>query len=362
MIKHTQQTTKRPHRAFVGLLLTLIMVFSIGFGIFGILGPKTAEASNDYISNISFYKNADGIAIMKFFVNTSFDILIGPEIYPSYGKVSCQIANARIFGKFYYPDPISTFGIVVPNNSDYVFTCNRTFHYVAGNYYTNVILHSSSVYINETTKKICILGNCPLYGNIDLIAKRGEPTSTAYLTEFGYTGYPEYWPFQDSEKYYFSEMPSLTITYPLENAEIADAFYVQGSYTIPAGSDLDTLLVMVNEVGNYGITYYGFFQEDLTTSGSVNVRISGVASGDYELFFAFMEYADDQNIFIPPLSIPITVVKSIPSELPETGETPPDFFGVIRGIPFYPTHSNYTEPTNLYLNLVNTIQPVIITI
>jgi hypothetical protein len=75
-----------------------------------------------------------------------------------------------------------------------------------------------------------------------------------------------------------------------------------------------------------------------------------------------MEYDDDQNIFIAPLSIPINILDYLPPELPNSEQTPPAFFGVVGGTEYYSIHSNYATSTDLFLNLIGAVEPIIITI
>jgi len=348
MMFYSQNKKKKLYGVVLLILCAFILVFT----------APTAKASNVYTSNISFYKGADGIVRVKFYVNTSFDIVVSPVTYVDGDREYCATAGTYSFGKI---NNDNSFSIIAPDNSDLVFaTCDRTFHYVAGQTYDNIVLYGqAAVQRSVATKKICVLDNCNTNFDVDSLFR--PLTSADYFRHAYYVG--SAWPtYSDTEDYYFTEYPNLTIDYPLPDAEISGAFYITGSYTIPAESGFDTLLAMVNEPGIYGATYYGFFQMDLAPPGDdVNIRVAGVPAGEYEIFFAFMEYADDSNIYISPVSIPITILVGSPSEF-EPGETPPPIFNILDPDSYYTANSNYASSTLVFDNLSGAVKPLVLKI
>ena len=346
MYNLSKNEKKWPHRAVMGFIFTLIVVF----GVFGL--TSLTKATNNYIDNTSFYKNDSDQYILEFNTKTSFTWGSMFSCYNSCSQGKTGTATFRDNDLFFS----SIYQNKFVDNLPYCYTdlvvCGgygKTTGFcdmVAGNTY-KVILDNFTIWdCSSSISNVRYFKNLTFSAGDEIILKSGMMFPSG----------------DNDESVLFSEKPSLDISYPSENANISQAFYVQGNYTVPAGSGLDTLLVMVNEVGNSGITYYGFFQEDLTTSGSVNVRVSGLATGNYELFFAFMEYDDDQNIFIAPLSIPINILDYMPPELPDSEQTPPAFFGVVGGTEYYSIHSNYATSTDLFLNLISAVEPIIITI
>lgn len=329
----------------------LVFLAFLIFGLYLAIPAKTAQAVNNYIDNTKLYKNDLGLYTLEFNVKTSF----------TWGNwLWCYNSNCQgLLGRAGFDLDKEVFG--TPQASLFYDT-------IPACYTTPLYRPRTGTYENGTACDL-VAGNTYKM-NIDNFYVWDISQSTYWLKNFHdynlnsgdilnlISGW--FYPAGDSnEPVAFSEFPGLSISYPQENDEIADAFYVQGNYTLPASSNLDTLLVMVNEVGIYGITYYGFFQENLGLSGSVNVRVSGVASGDYEIFFAFMEYEDDSNIFIPPVSVKIKVLESIPPELPGTQEIPPDIFSTLSAQAIYLTYSNYSTSTALFGAFSGAIEPLI---
>ena len=333
-------------------LFAFILLFGIGFGIFG---EKRVEASNAYTSNISFYKDAGGVSRIKFFVNTSFDITIGAETAPNLDSVACMVGGDE-FANVYTPNGVAN--IAVPDDETLKFTCNRTFHYIAGNTYDHIAMYAGAyIRIHNTTKKLCVLNNCPQQGDEDLESKIGPLTSSTYFIHKDGGHWPDT---GDTEKYYFSETPTLNITFPFENAEIAEAFYITGSYSIPENSGFKALIAFFYPTGlSYPTNSYRQDLIDLT--GSINIRVSGIPTANYKIEFWFVGVGIEAY-HATSQDINISIVSRIAPELPETQETPPTYFGVVKGDEFYPIHSNYLTPTNLYSNLINAVQPVIIVV
>lgn len=356
MIHYTQNRKSRPYKAILFASCAFILVFSIGFGVLSV------EASNPYISDINYYTDADGIVRVKFFVNTSFEKTIGPETGVSITQ--CKFANYG-FGRYTRPTDLAlrTLHILPIFEINQPFECDRIFHFVAGNTYDMMWSSGSYINLDLITKIPCTHKNTCNGWDQDFYAYYGIfPASTNYITDLFYWAPPEFptseWPENalDTEFYYFSEVPSLNITFPLPNAEIAEAFDITGTYTIPS---IDDYYWLVFELQYGDADMIWAYKTDLiATSGSFSVRVAGLPAGNYTIrphfFGALGWYYTDE--------IPISVVDTIPIELPETQEQPPEQFGVVEGDIFYPEHSNYPEPTNLYENLISAIQPIFIVI
>ena len=339
---------KAIHRPFVGLLCAFILLFGINLAI-----PR-ANASNAYISNINFHIGADNLAVLDFFVNTSFNITIGAET-PLDAEVNyCLVGNApsaKITGGTYI-----AYGTAFwPIDPNYIPTCGTIWNFTAGNTYSVLLSANNAMRINKITKKICILGNCPIAGDQDVVSfsRKENFTEAHYIHDLGYASYSDWWILQDLEHYFFTEAPTLDITFPLPNAEISQAFNITGSYTMPSGYNK-----LVAYIG-VGIPYaqYSFLQNLTDPSGDIDIRVSGVPSGNYQMFFYFSGDSVE-SYYVESATRNFSILTAIPPELPETGETPPEFYDPIDGDIYYLDFSSYDTPTALYSNLKNAIQPI----
>ena len=328
MIFYSQNKKKKLY----GVVLLILCAFIL------VVTAPTAKASNVYISDISFYESG-GSLYTQFFVNTSFNLVDtwswggGPllSLAPGSGYVGIVKQASCDFLANVDPDPTDC-------------GANGLCRFTAGNTYT----------INFNGLSGHPVGAfCWTYNNY--VSKIGVPTTTHKIKY-------DLPPISDTENYYFIEYPTLDIYYPQPNDEISGAFDMTGLYTLPDGSPYDTLLAMVNEPGISDVTYYGFFQMNLPPEWwDVVIRVAGVPAGEYEIFFAFMDYSDPENVYIPPLSIPITIVVGSPSEF-EPGETPPPIFNILDPASYYTANSNYASSTLLFDNLSGAIKPVVLKI
>ena len=328
MIKHTEALIKTLHKPIVWLLFAFILLFGINFVV-----PE-ANASNLYTSDIKFYEK-DNSYFIDFFVNTTFT---------HYDFMFPTMNSDRTLGftqnclSMDYIDPIPE-NCVLESREFY-----RHCQFIAGNTYK----------INLTGLNDNAFEGC--YTKSFYISKYGVPNSTHYI-QFSYFGYPLW---EDLEEYHFSETPTLNITFPLQNAEISQAFNIIGSYTIPETSGITKLIAFFRPV-DLPYATYSFHQNLTYFSGDVNIRASGIQADDYTIEFCFVGLGieaiclDDQNI-------DISIVARIPPELPETQETPPEVYDPIDADQFYLDFSGYETPTAMYNNLKNAIQPIFTTI
>ena len=348
-----------------GLKMAILGVVCAIFLSFGYFQPVLG--SNNYISAIKLYSDKNGLVWLDFYVNTTFEINIGAE-QGWYGNTSfCAVAGNYYFGVSYpYQGSQDVpFFVLVPDNDDLVFTCNKTFTYEAGHLYKNVFIRSSV--INKQTKKLCLLNNCPDYGDLGWTGQSGEPTEASYISNLGKSyNINSGWPMSDTEKYYYTEIPTISISWPLNNAEIVSAFDIAGSYTIPsseAGNDVKLFAIFgdyqrVDDFG-YPLPIYSFSTSTPNTSGDFSIHISGVSAGDYILYFYI---AKGENIISSPFENPLTIhiVNSIAPELP-TGEIPPVLpaFTYQDFENYYASNSEYATPTPQFLAMCGAISPLI---
>ncbi|GAI43678.1 unnamed protein product, partial [marine sediment metagenome] len=231
--------TQNRKNTLLGAIVCVLCAFILLFTPFL---TKTTFAANDYISNISFYTDANGVVRIKFFVNTSFDITIGAKAYCSEDFCKCLISGETSFADTRNPDTgiLKSHNIAPINNPNDTLTCDTTFYFTAGNTYDNIWHAGNYVHVQNTTEEVCV-GQCAAGYNMDYRTYWGvDPTSIEYETNIFKGGN---WPQPpDEEIYYFTEYPSLTMAYPFDEAEIATAFSITGSYTLPVASTLDKLM------------------------------------------------------------------------------------------------------------------------
>ncbi|MDD5639021.1 MAG: hypothetical protein PHO28_03915 [Candidatus Pacebacteria bacterium] len=305
--------------------MSVILIGFLIFGLFSGFSAKTAEASNNYIDNIKFYKSGDWYMV-DFRVKTTFSVK-----YDTWWGHYCA---------FYFSSPNETLTVrtnktTLPlqlitcegEQGEYTFTAGQTYHLRFVNVSEGFIFNSND-YIEQIY----------LYKN------------GIYI-------------FRDLEYYYFTEYPSLTINYPFEGAEISGVFNIQGSYTLPEGSTFDKLLAYFGyEEAPEEVYFYEFYQDVSPPSGDVSIRVSGVPAGEYLLGFSFINSNDAEDYYIILTWYNITIVEGSPPELPETQETPPFIFNLLEPEIYYSNNSNYASSTALFDNLSGAISPLILTI
>lgn len=317
--------TQNKKRGLFGAFMSVILIGFLIFGLFSGFSAKTAEASNNYIDNIKFYKSGDWYMV-DFRVKTTFSVK-----YDTWWGHYCA---------FYFSSPNETLTVrtnktTLPlqlitcegEQGEYTFTAGQTYHLRFVNVSEGFIFNSND-YIEQIY----------LYKN------------GIYI-------------FRDLEYYYFTEYPSLTINYPFEGAEISGVFNIQGSYTLPEGSTFDKLLAYFGyEEAPEEVYFYEFYQDVSPPSGDVSIRVSGVPAGEYLLGFSFINSNDAEDYYIILTWYNITIVEGSPPELPETQETPPFIFNLLEPEIYYSNNSNYASSTALFDNLSGAISPLILTI
>jgi len=343
MIKYTATLIKTHYRPIVGLLFAFILMFGIGFGGFGIFSPKIVSATenfeNEYVRFEKFYYDPTDDLVVEFFCKTTFNA-ISP-----WGSISVNTFGSGGYNWYVRTNTFdnSTLGIEPNLVND---------QFVAGNTYKLYLRYFKKIdtgdyqnyYLTKATWE-AIKGS--------QIDATDTINNAMLLWNIGVYDY--------SALAYFSETPTLNITFPFENAEISEAFNITGSYTIPETSGFQYLVAFFYQQGNFEYATYSFDQNLYYIADDVNMRSSGIASGNYRIEFWFgglgseVYHATDYDLNI-------SILSSIPPELPETGETAPEFFLPIDADQFYIDFSNYSTPTALFINLKNAIQPIFTTI
>lgn len=316
----------RPYRSIWSFILTLILVF----GLFQGFLPKNALATNSYFDDVIFYKDSNGYYRLGIHIKTS---LSGTMFQCNFPDPHCRLyADFEVLPS-YYP-PTKTEGHFAVS---YTTDCSGTYTLTAGNTYE-------------------------LFLTLD-------PASYPNINDTHYIDYITFWNdwpnFTDNENYYFLETPTLTITYPEDDYEIAENFYITGSFTQPA-SQYQYLTMFMSAVG--GESYIDVFSQTISgaSSGTISIWVNGVPAGYYD-FDIYMR--DNESNFYPQGGWPITnihIVNDLPFTLPPYGGQPPTtappVFQPLEPANYYTENSEYSTSTALYNTLTGTFAPVILAI
>ena len=174
-----------------------------------------------------------------------------------------------------------------------------------------------------------------------------------------------FFPSGDDVIVYLTEFPNLTITYPLNNDEIAGFFNITGSYTIPSGAGYNALIAFFYPPSwsNEGDYLNAFYQELSTTTGSVLMPVYSLALGNYQIVFRFygQTYEPPATLrYEVPAKINISILQDIPPAFfNEPTSTPPIIPQYLEPDIYYPSHSNYPSSTPLYNSLTSALNPLL---
>jgi len=351
-IKYSYNKISSPYKRFLEGVLGVVIVLGVVLG----LSTNKALASNNYIDAIQYYRDSNGVPILQFHVKTTFTLSTGSFVYPGiYGQnigfVALPVPQLR-------DSHHNAFFMIPDDYTDYHISPNTTFTFQAGSIYKLIASFDGAIWVNSSGNACIKEGACYYNGQPWIYTL--NPSSGDYLQLY-IDGL-----FNDPDYYYFTEYPSLNITYPHDNDTIAGAFTIQGSYTVPSNGYYDTLEALLSYQAQSGaIGGVRFYQKLSTSSGEVNIPIDGIPANYYVLGFIFLNYHDCFEIgdcgggYSPELLIHLNIVKDIPPALP-SGETPPvaPIYNPLDPIQWYQSHSSDT-PSDLYLTLTNTFSPLI---
>jgi hypothetical protein len=332
MMFYTSHSKRWSYRSILGVIFGVI-IFS---GLFSGLFSKKALASNNYIDNIQF-TSQNGLLKWSFHVKTTFTI----TIYCGWSNdkgYACGNGNNNVLHTDFYPyfsfalslaDYTSTF----PDD----WTANN-FTFTAGHIYSGCVIYGNYWKQDPTDTSLCVSAS--------------GFTSNNY---FYFTDSPAYWPIHDDDHYYFIQFPSASISYPHDNDEIAGAFNVQGSFSIPAGKSADYITISFNPVGA-GYSLLTHFSQYISgqNQGTFSIPVSGIPAGYYDITISFV--GGDFDGYIGATIYNVHLVNDIPPAL-STGETTPSSpnFNFISPDDYYLQHSNYSTSTGLFNNLTNSV-------
>lgn len=341
MINLMSNKTNGPHKSFWSFILTLILVF----GLFQGFLPKNALATNfenNYIDNLLFYYDTTDDLIFQFHCKTTFTPYIGYYTY---------IFNTSYGGSYAIADPYfdNIEEAIDPDLTSGQFKAGTTYRilgkFLGGENYP------FSGYITKAYWEQH--KGAPMTSGDNLISYRFLSSIVADYTILAYYD-PSCNP------------PSLTITYPVDNAEIVENFYVTGTFTQPTPT-YSWLTMFVSAVG--GESYIDVFNQNINfaTSGPMSIYVSGLSAGYYD-FDIYMRDLED-NFYPPQVGWPITnihIVNNLPPALPPYGGQPPitapSVFDILTPAPWYASNSPYETSTALFDTLTGTFAPVLLAI
>lgn len=362
MINDTYTIKKGAQGGILGVFLIILLIS----GLF-LVDTKQAQALDYdlYYSVEGFYGDPiDNSAILEIKVNTSFSIQYkkiasASKIYP-YKSVN---HNGAVFT--ITENGTSTKAIIDPftilENGELKYPSA----YVDDPFYVNFTAGKTYQF------KLSHRANTPYYPDLLYTATKQYYASQSkgwFYLSVGDTikdlfyDYPANPDLYNSNTYHYFPVPEISVSYPFDNAEIAEAFDIIGDYNVHS-LDLYNTLVGQLITTETGAVY--FFQQDLkTATGTIDLRVSGVPAGSYDLEFSFHYFGGfgGRPLFNAGLSIPIDIVSAIPFELPDTQEQPPEFFSPISPEYIYQEYSNYATSTALFDTLTGALKPIITTL
>jgi hypothetical protein len=334
----------RPYRSIWSVLLGFFLIFTL----FGGVPSKSALAfENSYISDTLFYNDPTDGLIFQFYVKTSFDPVVSDYFRIFYIRPGDCSDNSCIYaglpGYSWYinlnsafePDPTDGTTLTAGNTYKFYFKeahdgVNQPITKARYEYYLGHTLTPADFLYTYASQQ---------FWSVAL------PTNTIVA--------------------YYSEFPTLTITYPADNTEIAESFYITGSFTQP-NSQYQYLTAFISAVG--GESYIDVFNQVINgaESGEISIWINGLSAGYYD-FDIYMR--DNESNFYPQGGWPITnihIVNDLSFTLPPYGGQPPTtappVFQPLEPANYYTENSEYSTSTALYNTLTGTFAPIILAI
>jgi hypothetical protein len=310
--------TNRPYKPFWGLIFGLILVFGSFVGFL----PNRALASNNYADDFLYYCGSNNYPRLSFHVITTFQASSGS----SYPPVAILCNPDCYYGLY-----------LVGLDTPHTFTAGNTYDFPFRS--NNVPYPDACSSLNSST-------NFTNFGNYDGWSPKFTPN------------------FTDTEHYYFTELPSLTITFPEDDEELVANFYITGSFTQPT-STYQWLSAFVRVAGTQEL-FAVFNQAINATSGSMAIFTGGMAEGYVDIDI-MMRSAGNDFYFEEDWTISnIHIVNDLPWVLPGWEDYPPTTAPPVYN-PLDPTvycteHSTYATCTPMYYAMTDTFAPVLLSV
>lgn len=326
------------------------MVLVVVFGLFNGFLIKNALATNfenNYIDNLHLTYNSTDDLVFEFHCKTSFPIYIVADYYSPIFRILNNGAGERYYSlktwsDCYYGNYNKLVEGIEPDLT------NNSF--IAGNTY--------KIYLKYATA-------CPYH---DLLTKavwesrEGHTLTSNDWLKAGSVDSGNFWQNAGISPYsilaYFEEVPTLTITYPHNNDEIANIFNITGSFTQPAENPSSFLQADIMPTGTYISSLQSFWTAiNQATSGNFSITIGNVSAGYYDFRIYFRGGAND--FYQGALISNIHIVNDLPPFLPPWAEQPPSTAPPV----FEPiATSTFSTSTGLYTQLTNTFAPMLVAI
>jgi hypothetical protein len=161
----------------------------------------------------------------------------------------------------------------------------------------------------------------------------------------------------------------LTITWPPDNSEIAESFYIEGSWTQPQPYIYHWLIAFINPVGQGYTDTRGqtiSINGEGVATGTMSIWIDGLPAGYYD-FDIWMLDTENNYIQFPGWHINnIHIVQDLPQTLPPYQEQPPTtmppVYQTLDCAIYYDENSTYATSTGLYSGVCGTFSPVLLSI
>jgi len=153
---------------------------------------------------------------------------------------------------------------------------------------------------------------------------------------------------------YLQIYPSINITYPLDGAEIAGFFDIQGISEVPTSTNLTRIVFLFYYQDGQELKYKQFYKDLDYGINNFTIPVSGLPANDYFITYYFVNPDDESQFYVPPEnSISITLTTDLPIVI--SGETYPSSGIMIFENPtdYYYNHSYYSTPTDLFISLAS---------
>lgn len=339
-----------PQKRFTGFVFGLILVF----GLFSGFLVKPASASNNYVDEVFIYLDTNFYWRLHFHVKTTFGISYSSTGSCNYGERTTgkmtDFSEGHLGADSLGSNPVSGW---------YIWT-NGGITYTAGNSYDLFLARAGVWGTGQITGRryydLCACGqtnyDCGYYLDYLLNKRGGSAYFNAPTNEtFKFTL------FSDSENYPVITYPTLTISFPHDNDEIAGAFYIDGNYSVPS---LPAVLWLNAQIVGYTGTLNLALLELATTTGAIHELVPATFGLPVNYYILKFKFSGDWGVWDSPLQIPIHVVSDLPPALP-TGETTPTIpqYGGIPADVYYTAHSVYATSTGLYNDLKDAVGGVV---
>jgi len=220
------------------IILGIAFLFILGIPEYIFLSLNQAQAANNMVQGLIFYEKT-GMLHFKFNVQTSFTS--SSEKAFLFNSTS-GAGYVEVFLMDNYANPLTNTDYINPSPEGG--TCDPVTHRCVLDFKAGVTYD-----INLDYTRFEYGGTTWRWTYSKYVVEFGVPTTSHYIyIPIQFTGYI------DTELYYFTEIPTLTITYPFDEAEISGNFNITGTITQPSPYEYNQLMTyayLYNPLGPY---------------------------------------------------------------------------------------------------------------